>query len=252
MEKIIKFNPSSKSVDNTSKFVNSVTKAFKGFKITMNHNCIFEDCCYEYDIKCIHTGNALLVNLWKGSLHGHFNITNADGCIFYFRKEIPTSSIFGFTSSNTLVVYFDNTQASLKWILNRAKEFMDKVDKVNNPGTKQDCVKGYYILHEGRVVVALKDSVITDYKVESPDIEFSSVSAMFHEYFVEHNYNDKCFVKILTVGREDFGMCKAKKIYYIGYDHDGNELLLVCDSNGIRQTTKDELKPYMLKEYLDD
>lgn len=252
MDKIIKFNPSSKSVDNTSKFVNSVTKAFKGFNITMNHNCLFEDCFYEDGTKCMHTGNALLVNLWKGTLHGYFHITNADGCIFYLRKEIPTSGRFGFTSRNTLAVYFDNTQASLKWILDHAKKFMDKVDNVADSGTKQNCVKGYYILHEGEVVVALKDSVITDYRVESPDMEFSSVTAMFHEYFVEHNYNDKCFVKILTVGREVFGMCKAKKIYYIGYDHEGSELLLVCDSKGIRKTTKDELRPYMLKEYLDD
>ena len=40
MEKIIKFNPSSKSVDNTSKFVNSITKTFKELNITMNHNCL--------------------------------------------------------------------------------------------------------------------------------------------------------------------------------------------------------------------
>lgn len=38
------------------------------------------------------------------------------------------------------------------------------------------------------------------------------------------------------------GMYKAKRIYYINYNHKCNELLLVYDSNDIRKTTKDELK----------
>ena len=37
-------------------------------------------------------------------------------------------------------------------------------------------------------------------------------------------------------------MYKVKRIYYIDYDHKCNELLLVCDSNDIRKTAKDELK----------
>ena len=254
MGKIVDFNNVTDKVPNTKEFLDIICKAFAGYDIHATFNDrvdIYLNIPAYLDIR-----DTLQVCCNKDDVTIKFNITNVDGCqLSIYVKNKPVVGIISMCKRRleSCYIHFDNSMKSLTWILSNIDNI---IKRVKSTTVLKDAMGNAYIerpnyyLYDGEVELSLAEAYFASGKHDRY-VRHSIVKHAVHEYLITNGFNDSCFEEALCIWGTIYSCLETVKVYYHGHDHRGNEVLLACDDNGVRIASKEELKPYMLKECIE-
>ena len=160
------------------------------------------------------------------------------GCNVFINKKVAHPRRKGtFTYPSVCGILFNNSKENLNWVL-------DNLDKLVDTAYDLEESLGRIILEDGEVQFSFKEAVhISKGATDCFD------PAALNEFSTEYQEKNNCKIMVLsrTLNRKRFGGKCIKECLLYSCDTEDNQKILVCEKDGIREATKEDIDKYLVK-----